>query len=149
MFDPNQFLDQQFVEANDTVATPVPEGEFLAVVSEVKARSWQKKDDPSVGGLALDIQWDIDDQNVKAALGRDKVTTKQGVMLDLTDAGGLDMGKGKNIGLGRLREAVGLNTPGQPFAFSMLVGRMAKVQVKHRVDGDRIFAEVKAVLKPA
>jgi hypothetical protein len=148
MFDPNQFLDQQFTESNDTVAIPVPVGEFLAVCSEIKVRPWQKKDDPSVGGLALDLVWDIDDQNVKQILGRDKVTVKQGIMLDLTESGSIDMGKGKNIGLGRLREATGKNTPGQAFAFSMLVGTMAKVKVEHRVSGAQIFAEVKAVLKP-
>ena len=59
------------------------------------------------------------------------------------------MGKGQNVGLGRLREAVGLNSPGQPFAFSMLTGRVAKVVVKHRIHEDKIFAEVKAVAKMA
>ena len=147
MFNPDQFLDMQVTESNSTEAIPVPVGEYTAVIGEVKCRSWQKKDDPSVSGLALDISWDIDDESVKELLGRTKVSVKQGAMLDLTESGGLDMGKGRNVGLGRLREAVGLNAPGQPFSFSMLVGRMAKVKVEHRIDGDRIFAEVKAVTK--
>ena len=147
MFNPDQFLDMQVTESNSTVTIPVPVGEYTAVIGEVKCRPWQKKDDPSVTGLSLDISWDIDDESVKELLGRTKVSVKQGAMLDLTESGGLDMGKGRNVSLGRLREAVGLNTPGQPFSFSMLVGRMAKVKVEHRVDGDRIFAEVKAVTK--
>lgn len=147
MFNPDQFLDMQIAEANSTSLTPVPVGEYVAVCTEVKCRQWQKKDDPSVAGLALDLQWELDDANVKALLERDKITVKQGIMLDLTESGGLDMGKGKNVGLGRLREAVGLNTPGQPFSFSMLNGRVAKVSVKHRIDGEQIFAEVKAVAK--
>ena len=147
MFDPNQFLDMQTTDANDTKVVPVPVGEYLAQVSEVKARTWTSKSDPTKSGVALDVQWEIEDANVKALLGRDKVTVKQGIMLDMTESGGLDMGKGKNIGLGRIREACGLNTPGQPFAASMLTGRMAKVSVTHRVDGDQIYSEVKGVAK--
>jgi len=147
MFDPNQFLDMQTTESNDTKVVPVPVGEYLAMVSEVKARSWTSKSDPTKSGIALDLQWEIEDANVKSLLGRDKVTVKQGIMLDMTESGGLDMGKGKNVGLGRVREATGLNTPGAPFAASMLTGRMAKVTVKHRVDGDTIYAEVGGVAK--
>ena len=147
MFSPEQFLDMQTTDSNDTKVIPVPAGEFIAVVEEVKARAWTSKQDPSKAGIALDIQWSIDDSNVKQLLGRDKVTVKQGIMLDMTESGGLDMGKGKNTGLGRVREALGLNTPGQPFSPTMLTGRVAKVKVEHRVDGENIYAEVKAVAK--
>ena len=147
MFNPDQFLDMQVTESNSTEAIPVPVGEYTAVIGEVKCRPWQKKDDPSVAGLALDITWELDDEAVKELLSRQKVTVKQGAMLDLTDSGSLDMGKGRNVTLGRLRDAVNLNQAGQPFAFSMLVGRVAKVKVEHRVNGDQIFTEVKAVAK--
>lgn len=144
-FNPDQFLDMQFTETNDTKVVPVPVGEYLATAEEAKIRTWQSKTDPSKAGLALDITWEIQDEAVKQLLGRDKVTCKQGIMLDLTDSGSLDMGKGRNISLGRLREAVDLNVPGQPFAFSMIPGRMAKVKVSHRVDGEEIYSEIKAV----
>lgn len=147
MFNPEQFLDTQVTEANDTKTIPVPVGEYTALIEEVKCRQWQSKKDPSMSGLTLDITWSIDDQNVKELLGRDKVTARQGIMLDITESGTMDMGKGRNVGLGRLREAVNLNTPGQPFTFSMLPGRVAKVNVTHRVDGDQIFAEIKSVAK--
>lgn len=148
MFSPEQFLDMQTIEANDTVVAPVPVGEYIAVVKDVKMRPWQSKSDPSKAGMALDVQWTIDDQSVKAALGRDEVNVKQGVMLDIREDGqGLDMGKGRNIGLGRLREATNLNAKGQPFAVTMLVGRMAKVKVDHRVDGENVYAEVKQVAR--
>jgi hypothetical protein len=148
MFDPNTFLEMTVEESNSTTSTPVPAGEYLALVEKVEARPWTKKDDPSVSGMALDITWNIDDANVKALLERDKVTAKQGVMLDLSDSGGLDMGKGKNVGLGKLRQAMDLNEPGRPFSFKMLEGRMARVTVSHRInpkDAEQIFAEVKAV----
>lgn len=149
MFSPDQFLDMQVTEANDTKVTPVPVGEYNAVASEVKVVSWQKKDDPSVAGLKLQIIWEIDSPEVKALLGREKITVRQDQMLDLTDSGSLDMGKGRNVGLGRLREACGLNTPGQPFAFSMITGRMAKLNIAHRVVGEDIFTDVKGVAKIA
>lgn len=147
MFSPEQFLDMQVTESNDTKIIPVPVGEYTAVAEEVKCRQWQSKKDPSMSGLTLDIKWSIDDSAVKELLGRDKVTVNQGIMLDLTDSGGLDMGKGRNVGLGRLREALGLNAPGQPFSFMMVSGRVAKVSVSHRIDGENIYAEVKGVAK--
>jgi hypothetical protein len=147
IFSPESFLDMQITESNDTKVIPIPVGEYMAVVKEVKVRPWQSKADPSKAGIALDLIWSIDDAGVKQLLGRDEINAKQGVMLDMTEAGGLDVGKGRNISLGRLREAVGLNTPGQPFSFGMLTGRVAKVKVEHRVDGDAIYAEVKAVAK--
>lgn len=149
MFSPEQFLDMQVTESNDTKSIPVPVGEYTAVIEEVKVRQWQSKKDPSMSGLTLDVKWSVDDSAVKELLGRDKVTVNQGIMLDLTDSGGLDMGKGRNVGLGRLREALGLNAPGQPFSFMMLSGRVGKVSVSHRIDGENIFAEVKGVAKLA
>jgi hypothetical protein len=147
MFSPEQFLDMQVTETNDTKAIPVPVGEYTAVIEEVKVRQWQSKKDPSMSGLTLDVKWSIDDSAVKELLGRDKVVVNQGIMLDITDSGGLDMGKGRNISLGRLREATNLNVAGQPFSFMMLAGRVAKVNVSHRIDGENIFAEVKGVAK--
>lgn len=147
MFDPNQFLDMQTTEANDTKVVPVPVGEYAAIVEKVEARSWTSKKDPTKSGVALDILWSVEDPGVKALLERDKVTVKQGLMLDITETGGLDMGKGKNVGLGRVREATGLNAPGSPFGPSMLTGRMAKITVKHRVEGTDIYAEVGGVAK--
>lgn len=147
MFNPEQFLDQQFTEANDTKLVPVPVGEYTAIAGEVKCRQWQSKADPSKSGLTLDITWEIDDPAVKELLGRDKVTVRQGIMLDLTESGTMDMGKGRNVGLGRLREALNLNQPGQAFSFSMIPGRLAKVSVTHRIDGENIYAEVKSVAR--
>jgi hypothetical protein len=148
MFDPKAFLETSTTEANDTKIVPVPVGEYMAIISKVEARPWQSRTDSSKAGLALDITWDIDDQGVRQLLGRDTVTCKQGIMLDLTESGGLDMGKGRNVSLGRVREAVGLNIPGVPFSPMQLAGRgPAKVKVEHRVDGENIYAEVKQVAK--
>lgn len=150
-FDPNAFLNLTITEANSTQSVPVPVGEYTAVIEKVEPRTWQSRDDASKSGVALDVFYSIDDSNVKALLGRDKITVKQGIMLDLTDGGGLDMGKGRNISLGRLRDATGLNVPGQPFSFAQLPGRAVRVRVKHR-DGKNpgeIYSEVEGVAKLA
>ena len=147
-FDPNTFLNQTFEEANDTKITPCPVGEYLAVADKVEVKQWASRDGSS-SGLKVEILWDIQDENVKALLGRDSVKVPQQQMLDLTETGQLDFGKGKNVGLGRIREALDLNTPGEPFAFGMIQGRMANVKVSHRINSEDIYHEVKALSKPA
>lgn len=153
MFDVDSFMNQTIDGANDTKMVVVPtscngKDIFLMVADKVELRPWQGKADPSKSGLALDIQWVIEDEDVKAHCGREKVTVKQGIMLDMADSGGLDMSKGKNIGLGKLREALGMNVPGQPFSFGMIQGRMAKGSIKHRPNDqepESPFAEIAKV----
>lgn len=153
-FDPAMFLEATLMDANSTVSIPVPAGEYIAILGDVKARQWQSKDDPTKQGVALDIIWEVDagsltpdGTTLKDYLGRDKIQVKQGIMLDLNEGGGIDTGKGKNVKLGKLREAVGCNVPGQPFSFSMMQGRPARVVVEHRVVGEEIFGEIKSVAK--
>ena len=143
-FDPTTFLNQQFDEALDTKVVPCPVGEYPALAEKVDVKTWSSRDGSS-SGLKLEIIWDIQDDNVKQLLGRDTVRVPQQQMLDLTETGQLDFGKGKNVGLGRIREALGLNTPGEPFAFSMIQGRMANVAVSHRAAGEDQYAEIKRI----
>lgn len=145
-FNPDLFLQTTVNEANDTKVTPCPVGEYMATIDAVKPRQWQSKDGTS-SGISLDVTWSIDDANAKAIVGRDDCLVKQGVMLDLTEQGQLDMGKGKNVGLGRLREATGTNVAGQPFSFTQLLGQSARVIVEHRVSGEDTFSEIKKVAK--
>lgn len=142
-FDPATFLNQTIDSANDTKVIPVPASEYLAIATKVDIKPWAKKDG-SESGLKLEIIWEVQDENVKALIGREP-TVKQDQMLDLTAEGGLETGSGKNVGLGRIREALGLNTPGEPFAFSMIQGRMAKIMVSHRINGEDVYAEVKKI----
>jgi hypothetical protein len=145
-FDAQSFLDSAITSSNDTKVTPVPVGEYMGIIEKVAPRQWQSKDG-SQTGIALDVFWMIEDQGVKEFLGRQSVTCKQGIMLDTTPQGGLDSAKGKNIGLGRLREAVGKNNEGESFSFAMLPGLSAKVKVEHRVSGDETYSEVRGVAK--
>lgn len=148
-FDPSSLLDTTTTEINDTKIIPIPEGEYLAVIDTTEVKTWSSKDGTS-SGLRLDVTYLIDDQAAKDATGREKLTVRQGVMLDLNEAGnGLDMGKGKNVALGRLREACDLNQPGQPFAMAMLPGRLVKIKVTQRPgnEPDQVFNDVRGVTK--
>ncbi len=130
VFDPAKFVDLQVTESNDTKLIPIPAGEFTGLAEKAEVRAW-KSADGTKSGLAVDISWVIDDPAVKGITQRDKNTARQSVMLDLNEQGGLDMGKGKNVGLGRLREALNLNAAGAPFSIRMIEGKAAKVSVIH------------------
>jgi len=148
-FDPASLFEQTTTEVNDTKIIPIPEGEYLAVIEKAETATWQSRDGTK-SGIRLDVHYLIDDEAAKAATGREKLSVRQGIMLDLTEDGrGLDMGKGKNVGLGRLREATGLNVPGQPFAMAMIPGRLVKIKVTQRAgdDPETVYNDVKGVAK--
>ena len=145
-FDPQAFLSAAISGTNDPKVLPVPVGEYQAIIDKIAPRQWQSKDG-SQTGVALDVFWSIEDANLKAVLGRETITVKQGIMLDTTASGGLDMSKGKNIGLGRLREALNKNREGESFSFDQLPGLMARVSVTHRIVGEDTYAEVRGVAR--
>jgi hypothetical protein len=150
MFNPETFLSTTHTEAADTVLSPVPEGEFVAVSGPITAESLRsfdikRGDRAGTKGLAVDLEWTINDDAVKNELGRTP-KVRQSIMLDLSSDGtAIDFGKGKNVGLGRLRAALNQNQNGQPWNFSMLGNQVARVKVKHRIVDDKIYAEVSDV----
>jgi hypothetical protein len=147
VFDPDAFMQTTITESNDTKLNPVPENEYPAMIAvDDKHKPTIRTTDK--GNVILDINWEIDDVAAKEATGLDTPRVRQSLFLDINDHGMLDMGRGRNVQLGKLREAVGLNIAGQAFSMSQLAGRTAKVLVKHRVtDTGDIFADVKAVSK--
>lgn len=152
MFDANNFMSAVYEEANDTKRVPCPAGEFQASIDKVEPKTGTigKGERMGQSWAALSISYSIQDPAVLALLGRDKVIVQDMVMLDLTPQGGLDMGPGKNIGLGRVREACNLNQKGQPFSPMMLTGRFVKVAVKHvpgYKDPASLEAEISGVVK--
>lgn len=143
-FDPQAFLDATFTDANSTELIPMDEGEYPATINEVKVDEWAKKDG-SAKGLKLVLTYEVLDEAQKAKTKRTKLNVRQDIMLDLAPSGGLDMGEGKNVTLGKLRAAVGKNRPGESFSFRMLVGCTVKVRVGLRDHEGRKFEEVRAV----
>lgn len=147
-FDPTTFMNQSIEGSNSTKITPCPVGEYLGIADKVDAVQWASGDGTK-SGLKLVVLWDVQDDNVRQLLSREKVLVPQDIMLDLTEEGNLDMGTGKNVRLGRLREALELNAPGEPFSPGMIQGRMATINVKHRPgkNPEDVFAEVDRVAK--
>lgn len=143
-FDPNAFMNQVSSEANDTRITPCPVGEYIGVLGEPKlAEITSQKTGETY--LQLTIPVTIDDEEAKKATGRDTLTVRWQSFLERTAEGALDFGKGKNVKLGRLREATGLNKPGEPFSIPRFQGKMLKVSVTHRPspnDAETIYDEI-------
>src|SRR6516164_7321878 len=133
MFDPQALLNSSFEGGFSTVRVPIPEGEFQAVIAEEpKATVWNfKTGDP--GGLKLQLQWELLDEALATKMERRKVVLRDEILLDMTETGLLDKGKGKNVQLGRLLEALGLNKPGQAWTFPQMVGRPVVIAIKHDV----------------
>lgn len=136
-FDADTFLQSQITDALDTKRIPVPVGEYTASIKSVGGREGKSKKGDTF--TMMSIVWEVDDPTgeVAKATGRDKsITTTQDIFLDLNPSGGIATGTGKNIGLGRLREAVGQNTKGEPWSPTMLIGAVAKIKVDHRPDSN-------------
>lgn len=142
--DTEQFLNMTTDDALDTRVTPCPAGEFPALLEDFQLKDFNKSDGGT--GYRLIVKWEIQDEGVRSELGRDTVTVSQNIFLDMNDDGtALDMSKGKNIGLGRLREALGQNEPGKPWSPAMLKGQIASLSIKHEVYEGNVQARVEAV----
>ena len=141
-FDPEEFMQTSITGANDTHYVPIPEGDYVALVDQVMPPRVTDE-----GRVYMHIVWNIDSDNLRKSMDRDKVTTRQTLWLDIDESGHLDRGKGKNVPLGRVREALGLNTADSEFKPPMMVGRPAQIRVTQRLDKDtkEIFNDVKAV----
>ena len=132
VFDPNTFLQETVTGANDTKYPVIPAGEYPALVDKIDVRQMDDKNKPGNKFTVLDVTWSIEDAHVREATKMEKVTARQSVFLNLdTSTGKLDMQKAKNVQLGKLRDALGLNDPDRPFAFSQFVGQPATVRIEH------------------
>lgn len=130
-FDP-QILLQATTEVASERRAPLPVNEYTATVGEITVRQWSSKDG-SKSGHALDVPVILE---VPAELQAEHglpptLTVKDSIMLDLTETGGIDYGKGKNGRLRMYREALDMNKAGEPFSPGMMQGRYLKVRIKH------------------
>lgn len=137
-FDLDSFMSQP-ADAGSTTIQPIPEGEYTALIDDVKVREVNTRNGPS---LALDVMFLLQDEALKAKLGRETLSVRGGFFLDLAN-GKLDMGKDKNVRLNRLREAVGQNSGGWTPAKLKGAGPL-KIRVTQRVDGDVTYNDVKS-----
>ena len=148
MLNATEFLQTTTTEALDDRLVPCPPGEWAAIAGapEFKDFVYKSGDREGETGYRMVVRWQIQDEEAKRIVERDKLSVTQSVLLDLTEDGnGLDFGKGKNIGLGQIRTAIGQNEPGQPWAPAMIEGSPAKSVVKSGVYNEQATAEVAAV----
>lgn len=146
MFDTDNFAVTTVTEEMDTKFPVIPEKEYAGSITKIATRSGvsEKGNEWAI----LDVTWEVNDAEASEVTGMDSPTVRQSVFLDITDSGGLSLGKGKNINLGRLREAVQQNGPGG-WSPAQLVGASAMIRVVHRIYDGNTFADVKGVAKAA
>lgn len=145
-FDPNAFLNTEVKGELDTSLPPIPEGTWDAQVDKVAARAVTDRNGNQ--RAIMDVTWAVLNDEVKKATTMEKPTVRQSVFLDVNEQGALDFSKGKNVQLGRLRDAVGQNT-NKVWSPTMLEGQIAKVVTKQRPDENDpeiIYSDVKRVL---
>jgi hypothetical protein len=113
MFDPNAFMTEAPGTALDTRYDVIKEGEYLMSPDpdsvKVTAMTSNKPEHAGKSWPQLTIMWNILDESEKQRLGRDKLQVRQQFLLDTNTSGGLDWGKGKNVRLGQIFEALGMN----------------------------------------
>lgn len=145
---PEMLLESAINAPLETKLIPCPEGEYTMLISALAIRTGTDKNGD--GYTLLNVTLEVEDQSVRESTGREKVFVQHSCKLDIVanPANGqpmLDTGKGKNIDLGRLREACDLNEEGQDFTMNMLLNRIVKGKVTQRTveeTGD-VYAEVK------
>lgn len=130
-FNPEAF-EQTVVEGeNQTAYIPVPEGDYEAYIEDYEFKSVVVNGEERV---TCNISWVIPDEELANSLNMQELKVRQTLWLDLTGDGGIDFGTNKNVQLGRLRQALGLNEPGKPFKWSDLRSAQATISVNTRQD---------------
>ena len=127
-FDPDLFLGGETTGGFETSYARVSPGEYSAMLDGTKVRKVNTNDGEQA---VMDVTWLILDEEVKKETELERPTCRQGFFLDINDKGGLDRGKNKNVGLGRLLEALGINK-GDKWSPEGLKGSLAVVRVEHK-----------------
>lgn len=133
-FDPNSFLNQTISGGFSTRVKPVPPGEYPAIIKSLGAREVDSKMNPGQKQLVVDVTFALADPSVAEATGRPEPTTRLSLWIDRTAGGAIDRSEGKNIGLGRLLAAIGMNMGDAEFSFNDLIGKSVLVSVTNNPD---------------
>ena len=130
LFDPveAQNLMDMALEENATRRDPLPQGETTAQIMELKFSGGisQKTGNP---WNRMDCTLEISDPEYLSQIpgSPEKATSTLGIMLDMNN-GQIATGPNKNIRLGRLRAAAGVN--GKPL--SALQGQFIRITIGHK-----------------
>ena len=154
-FDPSAFMNTP-ADPLPTAYEVVPEGEYQMLLdSDLKMLEVRKIEGVSSKSgepylfYQIELSCLVLDEKVKQKLGRDKVTARMRINLDLDEAGKLNSGPNRNVALGQLREALGQNktgwTPQQLLGAGPFIGRVKHVADKKNPDVK--YAEISNVAK--
>jgi len=152
-FDPAQFLD---VELSTPLVRrpPLPVGDYVAVVGEVRAETWAGRAGGKAEGksgmkyvvpLSIDLPPAVQEQ---LGLTQSTITLTDGIMLDLNEGGTIDTGPGRNGGLRRYRDALDMNKPGEPFSARKMQGRPIRVKITHEIYQGEAVERIDGVARP-
>lgn len=140
MIDNSTFANLVTTEAMETFVPQVPAGIHPAYVKEFKLRQQKEY-------WLIDVTWVVTDQASIDATQRQEPTVRQSIFVDFTPDGGLASGTGKNVQLGKLREALNQNQKGKPWSPGMIVGATANVDVAHEMYKENLQAKVVGVTR--
>lgn len=145
MFNEESFLSASVETSFDTRRLPIPAGEYTAVIKDIKPRiNVQGKKDPSMFYSFLDYELEIQlTPDAQQQMATDQTTIKRSysVSIEFDDSGTkLASGKGKNVPLGKFREALRQNDSGKPWSPRDPIGKMITAKVTHRLnqEGDPV-----------
>jgi hypothetical protein len=149
-FDPQAFLDAQITEPS-VKRPPLPAGsDFIGTIGEPIPGTWQSKKDSTKSGIKVDLPIVIDPSehpSLDPAVYSTPIQLKLSVMLDTTPSGAIDNSPGKNGLMRRLREALDMNKPGQPFSWRAVEGRRIRVKIKHRDYEGEQYDDIDSIAK--
>ncbi|TXH57422.1 MAG: hypothetical protein E6Q97_04490 [Desulfurellales bacterium] len=136
-FDPQVFAQTAIKAQLDTEIIPCPVGDYKFTIIKVDFRQNKgaKEETKDRVFTSCDVTCELDIglyPEVVEATKRDKIILRHGFLLDINEETGLlDVEAGKNVNLGRLREAVGQNDDSE-WTFNQLIGQPIIGHVTHR-----------------
>lgn len=153
MFDLDKFMSSTASAPGSTQWEVCPEGDFpIMLDTDIKISNIKGESDKGPYDFwVMEIPCIIQDDAVKAKLGREKVTARMRINLDIDEATArLDESKGKNVQLNRLKEALGQNvagwTPTMLRGAGPIMGHVRHVMNK-KDPNSQPFAEIDRVAK--
>lgn len=148
-FDPMQFVDMEITAPLER-RPPLPVQDYVAIIGEVTCVPWQSKTDTSKSGLRYVVPLSLQvppDVKQSLNLSTDTVKLTDSIMLDLTEQGTIDLAPGRNNGLRKYREALGMNKPGEPFSARRMQGQPILVKLEHEMYQGEVQERVGGVAK--
>jgi hypothetical protein len=148
VFDPSLYLDSTVDQPTIRRPAAAAAVDYLALIKDVKSRTWQGKEDPSKSGVALDVQMEITLTAEQAkAVGQEKITLTDGFILDLTEGGTIDNSPGRNRRVRQYRDALDMNKPGDTWSPRRMIGRTLMCQLSHELYQGDIQERIAALRK--